>query len=367
MLERYDETLMLRQSFVTVALAAAVLLVGGCSRPSGDTDLVGKWVSQMFMGSETMSEGPDGFTLTFEPDGSFTGTQTVRTMMILDAEMTGTYKRTGNRVVLSGSNKMSSDDGYRKETNTVPFEMALKIEKDRLVVETHPDVPTNFTFAFRREGAPLLTAPQEPEPEPSTDEAKAVVAKVKAAYAAMKTYADEGTFESGGRGFRAKRAEFRTRFSADGRFLFRVDIPNRGAADETSVVWADAEKSWLYMGDVGGHEERPIGNGLGILTVTVDSAATFVASLLKLRDVGDPAEIDRLESLRLLDDETVKGVECFVLEGNEGDLGTLKVWVDKKSYLVRRLAGSFIEYTADFSPRPDATISASEFKFTPPD
>src|SRR5204863_1125104 len=133
----------------------------------------------------------------------------------------GTYKLDGDKLTLTGTNEMYIDDGYKKDTSTVPFATVLIVGNDRLTIAGQEK--ETMKMVFRREGSPRLKPPSRPQEKPSSSVALGIFKKLKVNYAAYRTYADDGTFKSTGKAFRAKDAVFRTRFNRDGRFLFRVE------------------------------------------------------------------------------------------------------------------------------------------------
>lgn len=347
------------------ALLFVAAILNSRNGGGGKSELAGTWVAQSFLGSQSLDTTEHGteYSLTFMDDGTFTGHMSTRVMMIMDARMKGTYERTGDEVILTGVSETYLDDGYQKGTNTLPFSLKLKVESDRLTQVGTPDMPV--TMAFRREGTQPLSPPTKPELPASDPTAVSIFKELEKRYADLKSYSDEGTFVSDGTGFKSERGKFKTLHSRAGGFLFRTESIENGKTYQTDAVWGDGKTYRLYMGDIGGSEERPLGNGLSILGVRSGNAATMIPSLLEPVQMKG-TELDRLEALTLLPDEAVDGRPCFVIEGAYGEFWSMRLWVDKESYLIRRVYDSFANETVNYAPRANPSIPADDFRFVPP-
>jgi len=85
--------------------------------------MTGNYVAWGFTdGKPFAMDGSDQLTqrLELKSDGSYTLILDTSAMMLLSAKANGTYTRTGNTLNLKGSMTSPTDDGYNKETTSVP-------------------------------------------------------------------------------------------------------------------------------------------------------------------------------------------------------------------------------------------------------
>lgn len=132
--------------FGRAALGASVvfvLLAAGC----GGGGLVGKWEVKPEIGGEAAPQGVLLWTIEFNGDGTFVMEAGTMTMMHMKATTKGTYERAGELVTLQGTSEMYLDDGYSKGTQTVPYNLRLRVEGDELV---SLDAPEHMSIRFVR-------------------------------------------------------------------------------------------------------------------------------------------------------------------------------------------------------------------------
>jgi hypothetical protein len=343
---------------VQIALAVLLPICVGCG--TKQDDITGKWVGQQFMNYESSPDDVVDYRLEFRSDKSFVGTMKMSVMMVVDSKMSGTYTREGDVVTLTGNSETYMDDGYSKESNTLPYSLKLKVEKDRLTAIDFGD--SLVILSFRREGTPKLNPPPKPAERPSEPAALALIELAKQTYAKIKTYSDDGTIKSDGSGFSAKDARFRIRYSNDGRFLYKAEHLSDGKVYETEGAAMNKGKAWLYMDE--GSAERTIGNALGIVGTSSRYAATLVPSLLMPNDMGG-SDFKHLKSFALLKDEKVDGRLCKVVEARTELRNAVRFWVDAETHLIRKTFDSSNQGTTTYNPKVNAAIPDREFSFIP--
>ncbi len=347
----------------SLLLIAVLLSVSiGCGK-GRSTDLVGDWEGHIVDEATGLSTGVEFVSkLTFHEDGSFEEHTETKVMMTLRRDTKGTYRVQGQKVSLEGSSETFMDDGYRKETNTEPFKAELTFSGDTL--RGAAAVGPGFVYTRAGTKLPKPAGPQktaQEKPDPAVD---ALIAKVEAAYAKLSRYADEGTMRSNGDGFMATEARFQTRFERPKKFLFKAEQLSDGKPYETSAVWSDGSRSWLYDGRSGGSAERSIGNGLSILSVPFGSASSFVPDLLMAEDTGTSSLRRIVGQGRIGKEEQVNSRNCYVITQSGPDGGT--VWVDKSSFLILKARDAHGDATITYKPRANPKINNSEFDFQPP-
>lgn len=70
--------------------------------------------------------------LSLKADGTFEYELNSNVMMTLKRHATGTYKRTGNTVVLTGTSTGFMNDGYKNEPDNGPYSRTANIVNDML-------------------------------------------------------------------------------------------------------------------------------------------------------------------------------------------------------------------------------------------
>lgn len=219
---------------------------------------------------------------------------------------------------------------------------------------------------------------EEPSKVPAADTPERFLANVARTYAGAKSYEDEGesaaVFTSPS-GKRTVKKPFSTRFVRPNLFYFEF---SQRAGDgegerERFVVWSDAapesSKQWWTL--------RPKIQEVS-LRMAVDGAAgvsartsTIIPSLL-LPEALPSSPLRSLKDLRFAGEEVVDESACRKVEGKNarGDVETY--WIDKSTWLVRKLVarmqipGATVETTTTFRPRLDVEIPRERFEFEPP-
>jgi outer membrane lipoprotein-sorting protein len=230
----------------------------------------------------------------------------------------------------------------------------------------------------------LASAARSPRPDEAT--ADDILAHTRAAYAALKSYADTGTvvLEYGqARDPSHDRHSFRTYYRAPRLFFF--EFVKEHDADRL-VVWSDPEAFHSWWRSTGAATAYPKGQGnLAFLLAEspTNHSVTQVAALLfatagltsTLTEFGDATDAGM---------ENVAGHPCHRLVGvaqsTYGKTGRVfnvrrtTIWVDAESYLVRKVLEDSPEGTAltlvsrmtmTFSPHADPVLEDARFHFIP--
>jgi outer membrane lipoprotein-sorting protein len=212
-----------------------------------------------------------------------------------------------------------------------------------------------------------------------------VLARSRAMYAALKSYADTGTVEHeyGPTSARARdRHAFTTFFNRAPRrfyFDFKKDSGDR------YVIWGDPEAFHTWWKTTNVKEDYPNPGNIGAFStsgpLTAGSAMKIPTLLYSKADLQGPftnftdAVNDGMED--------INGHKCYRLggtakdiygTGRESNVRALTVWIDAESLLIRKLVevpkdqlpGHFNRTTTTFEPQPNQALDESRFKFTPP-
>jgi outer membrane lipoprotein-sorting protein len=306
--------------------------------------------------------------LTLNDDGTFTQHVQNRVMWTLIMTSRGKYMRAGDTLTLTGTSAGYSDDGYVKEHfKDRAFTMKLKYADGVLTILDGRTDEGISRIVFRREGEHALPLPKV---RPSDPKAVQIVHEMQRRYAALKSYSDEGTLTSSGRGFMAKNAIFQTRFVRPRRFRFQVVEFEDGKEWNKNVVWSDGEKAWWYSREMGGLEggtvERGLGNALSTISPTAGEETMLVPALLLPTEFGGPSFDAALEEISFAGDEKVSGKDCFVIGLSNPEGMRQKLWIEKSDYQILQAFDSLPKATITYQPKCNLAIPDSEFKFSPP-
>jgi outer membrane lipoprotein-sorting protein len=206
--------------------------------------------------------------------------------------------------------------------------------------------------------------------------ARQIIDKMAHAYSSCKSYYDEGVVKAVF--FRNRRRwteelHFTTAFVRPGRFRFEF---TRGFGKEgiwnRYIVWRDG-KSVRTWWSIEPEIENPGSLSMELAGATGISrgSANKMPRLLLPDEIGGWSLTNLMEP-ELLEDEIVNGVPCFRIHGKDNLDDTNKLWIEKKSYLVRKIATqhSFpdlrTEITTTYNPRFNVDIQPDQLKFNLP-
>lgn len=201
--------------------------------------------------------------------------------------------------------------------------------------------------------------------------AEDVLAKTRAAYAALTSYADSGTVLDESSGY-TNRSTFRTLFTRAPRQLL---IDYRAIASEYKVgtripltsrvvIWMDNDDLQTWSSTTQSHETYPADGGQQVNAL--QGAAYFTAGISTLvpshfyTQARLPSPVHATEEAEADGFETVNGRRCFRIlgverwrypSGRETGVRAITLWIDAETYLIHKI----VEDTPKAMPR--GTIS----------
>lgn len=211
-----------------------------------------------------------------------------------------------------------------------------------------------------------------------------VLARSRAAYAALTTYADTGTVDvefGNAPGGSRERHTFRTFYRAPRQLLF--DFVKANNADRF-VVWSDDAAFRTWWKATGSTSTYPKGQGLSAFTngsvPTVGALIAITPWLFPQSGLG--GTLTEFADVRDAGTETVAGRPCHKLvgvarsvygaTGHVTNVRRTTVWIDAESLLVRKIVedaseGKIINRkTYSFEPQANPKLDDGRFEFTPP-
>ena len=217
-------------------------------------------------------------------------------------------------------------------------------------------------------------------------DAEALMARTKAMYAALQSYADTGMVEHefGTHSAPAReRHSFTTAYRAP-RHL-RFDYTTHRAIDRF-VLWGDDESFYTWWRRGGTRQTFPKGRGAGAftaLTAQTRHAVVQIPSLL-FHQAGLAGTVTELGELSLAGQESIGGRPCYRITGvaksvygtgYETNVRKTTIWIDVATMAIRKIveethqgaaAGSLNRLTTSFEPRLNPALEDSQFAFVPP-
>ncbi len=227
--------------------------------------------------------------------------------------------------------------------------------------------------AGRPGGAPSAETPKpSPVPKPVPEDAptaKQLLERMSKTYADCKTYRDSGvvtTLFVQDTGNRTVEKPFKTAFVRPDQFRFEYK-------DDASryIIWSKGKALQTWW-DVEPGIEKPASMQLAVAGATGVSAgsASRIPGLLMPDQLGGWGGI-HVSGAKRIDDGKLEKVECFRVEGKYVKK-PITLWIDKKSYLVRRVDGQTkfdnfrTEETTTYDPVVDGEITDKMLEFDPP-
>ena len=215
-------------------------------------------------------------------------------------------------------------------------------------------------------------------------DAAELLARSRAAYAALRSYGDTGTIvveaRSPGAPPLVERFTFRTAFRSPRHFQLEFG-DRRVPGGERLVIWCDGADFQSWWSATGVHEVWSGGRGVSAFATAAyptRGAATQIPPLLfPTAEMHGPV-ID-LTQPTLAGLEDVDGGRSYKVVGrSEGHFGAARpttIWIDEQTLLVRRIvedtpdgtpAGTTERVTTTFTPQANPDLAASSFTFTVP-
>jgi outer membrane lipoprotein-sorting protein len=169
-------------------------------------------------------------------------------------------------------------------------------------------------------------------------DATQVMRQVVSTYQSLVTYTDKGTsivhvVSSD------YRVEFETLFKRPGklRFGWNVEYSHKPGHKDHSVVWSDGASAWASYSFHGNKVEPKTDLGLAVAGAIGASWGTASTIARLLTDEVRTVRLDELNRLKMIGNETVDGIDCFVVVGYFATGEECKVWVGRGDYLIRRI------------------------------
>lgn len=216
-----------------------------------------------------------------------------------------------------------------------------------------------------------------------------VLARSRAVYAGLMSYADTGTvvFEFGpAQNPIVERHTFKTYYRAPRHYFFDF-VEDRKAGGDRHVVWSDAEAfhTWNSVTRV----ESTFPKGQGAAAFVIPSVGTL-GSVLKIAPLLFPqadlqGTVTEFETSTEAGLEVVDGRRCHTLvgiaksvyaqTGREVNVRGITIWIDAETMLIRKVfedtpkggvAGNLLRYTTTFEPQANPTLDELKFRFVVP-
>jgi hypothetical protein len=226
-------------------------------------------------------------------------------------------------------------------------------------------------------------------------DAEDVLAKTRAAYAALTSYADSGTVLNESSGF-TDRSTFRTLFIRDPRYLlieyrdlaseyksgYRVPLINHVVLwmenGELQTWYSKTEAHETYAADGGGQVDalKSAAYGTAGISVLVPSHFYSKSGLASSVHATEEAEADGFE--------TVNGRRCFRIlgverwrypSGRETGVRPITLWIDAETYLINKMVqdtpkgmprGSISRRTTTIKHQANPKLEPAQFRFAVP-
>jgi len=232
-------------------------------------------------------------------------------------------------------------------------------------------------------------------PDPGFDAAE-VLAKSRAAYAALQSYADSGTVLDETTGF-TDRSTFRTLFIRDPRYLLidyyaiasEYKAGNKVPLDSRIVVWMQNGELETWVSRTASHETYPADGGRQVealksasygtagMSVLVPSHLYSKSGLASAVQATEEAEADGYDTVNGRRAFRVMGIERWRYpSGQVTGVRPITLWIDAETYLLLKLVedtpknyprGNVSRRIITIHPRANPKLEPSQFRFTVPE
>jgi hypothetical protein len=286
--------------------------------------------------------------------------------------------------------------GFRKKQRLMLYETdyakQMGFTPDTLPLYSFTKNKTDFLFPFIVAAALLgvlfllpygLTRPNYGDPA-----AGKIIDRMARVYANCNSYRDSGvvtTLYLTDTGNRTTAKPFTTAFVRSDRFRFECKQDLGGKTPYRSIIWSnwkDIKPWWNFWSnrfeiqtwqDVKPGIEKP--TSLDSALVLAGHSAENIPKQLLHGEVWFP-RLTQITETKLAEDDKLGKVECFLIEGMWADR-PITLWIDKKSYLVRRTDERYevkeangkafrVEMTTTYDPIIDEKIADKLLEFDPP-
>jgi outer membrane lipoprotein-sorting protein len=227
-----------------------------------------------------------------------------------------------------------------------------------------------------------LTAPLAQAPAPAKND---VLARSKALYASLKSYADTGTVVHEYAITGVSRHAFKTYYRAPRHFYFDFTEDKADGAGRLAI-WCEGGDFQMWWSDTGLHTAYPKGQGATAFTMaaTFTGGAVSQMATLLFPTGGLVSTLTELTDMTDAGTEVIGGQPAHKLTGiarstyttgHTTNIRRTTIWIDAKTLLVRQIfedtpkgvaAGSRLRITTTFEPQANPTLEDSRFKFVVP-
>ena len=196
------------------------------------------------------------------------------------------------------------------------------------------------------------------------------------AYASCKTYRDSGVVENvftNTKGERIQLVPFTTVFVRPNRFRFEFNSQITPNKNYRYIVWCSGKEvqSW-WDAKPGVVREDSLIMALAKAT-GVSSGAAFTVPTLLMPEINLGWRLTDLIAAKRVKDAKSGKWECYRIDGKFIDTTkTMKLWIDKQSFLVRRIdsqkdfSNFILDATTTYEPFVDEDITEKMLNFDPP-
>jgi hypothetical protein len=226
-------------------------------------------------------------------------------------------------------------------------------------------------------------------------DANDVLGKMRAAYAALTSYADSGTVLDENTGY-TDRSTFRTFFTREPNNLFiefrgvasEYKIGNRVPSNAHIVLWMESGELQTWSGASQAHETYPRAAGQQVNAVTNAGYFTHGISVLipshLYTNAGMVSPVHAAEEMEADGFETVNGRKCYRLlgverwrypSGQETGVRAITIWIDAETYLIHKVfqdtpkgypRNEISRRTTTIKHRANPKLSPAQFRYTVP-
>lgn len=229
----------------------------------------------------------------------------------------------------------------------------------------------------------------------ATYDTNEVLAKMRAAYGGLTSYADSGTVLDESTGF-TDRWTFRTFFTREPNNLFievrgvasEYKIGSRVPLDGHMVLWMEAGELQTWSSASQAHEVYPRAAGQQVNAVR--SAGFYTRNISVLipshlyANAGLASPVHAAEEVEADGFETVNGRKCYRLlgverwrypSGQETGVRAITIWIDAETYLIHKIfqdtpkgypRNEISRRTTTIKPRANPKLTPSQFRYTVP-
>ena len=246
-----------------------------------------------------------------------------------------------------------------------------------LLIQFYPQLESSDGDAPR-------TLPQAGPAKPSTSEGLALMTKLRAHYEQATNLVVEGhtvtTMLRTNQPAFVQANKFELKLGRPSLYQVRWTASPVGSHGHRGAVWSDGGINWFWMNgstpEARASRELTLGSGVGI--------SQNVTGWLPTLFFGNASWVETLGDLRLEPDAVIEGEPCAVLVGSARGNPT-RMWISKRDFLLRQVEflntisaeflarassdiplGSTIRTVQTYRVVTGQTLTAADFKFTPP-